>query len=119
MKENSQRGTLAERLKRHIEIDGNGCWMWTGATSGSGYPMISVGGRAGGPKLAHRHSYMEFVGEIPEGHQIDHLCYDENGYSNKLCINPEHLEPVVQGVNMKRGYAKRRAAGWKHYMEKR
>lgn len=110
---------MAERLMRHIEVNENDCWMWQGAKSGSGYGIISVGGRAGGPKLAHRHAYMEFVGPIPKNHQIDHLCYDSEGYSNKLCINPEHLEPVLQGENMLRGYAKRKAAGWKHYTQKR
>lgn len=65
-----------------------GCWEWTGHLI-NGYG--SIGGR-----LAHRVSYMEIVGQIPDGLELDHLC------RNTLCLNPEHLEPVTKRENLRR-----------------
>lgn len=36
------------------------------------------------------------VGPIPVGMTIDHLC------KNTLCVNPEHLEVVTMGENIRR-----------------
>lgn len=72
-----------------------GCWEWQGAINVSGgYAMVHVGGRL---LRAHRYSYERFVGPIPDGLTIDHLC------RNPPCINPAHLEPVTQQVNNLRG----------------
>ena len=38
-----------------------------------------------------------FVGPLPDGLVLDHLC------RNRACVNPEHLEPVTQSVNLLRG----------------
>jgi len=46
---------------------------------------------------AHRYSYEAFVGPIPEGLTLDHLCRVRN------CVNPEHLEPVSLKENLLRG----------------
>lgn len=50
-----------------------------------------------GSKRAHRVSYETFVGPIPAGLTLDHLC------RNTLCINPAHLEPVTIKENVLRG----------------
>lgn len=69
------------------------CWHWNGALN-KGYGKISVNNKA---KEAHRIAYELFVGQIPEGMVIDHLC------RNTRCVNPEHLEPVSHSENVRRG----------------
>ena len=72
---------------------GPSCWLWTASTC-SGYGNFWDGER----KIsAHRWSYEHYVGPIPEGLQIDHLC------GTPLCVNPGHLEPVTHRVNNLRG----------------
>ena len=110
---------VMERLMAKIEIDENGCWMWTGSTSGSkpGYGQIYVHGQPR-PIATHRVAYEELVGPIPEGLELDHLCYLPSGYSNRLCCNPEHLELVTRSRNAFRGFEKLKAAGWVHYKQR-
>lgn len=73
------------------------CWEWVGARLDRGYGVMGRPG--GGSRLAHRISYEVFVGPIPDGLTIDHLC------RNTWCVNPAHLEPVSQGENVRRGDA--------------
>jgi hypothetical protein len=46
---------------------------------------------------AHRWSYENAYGKIPDGKVIDHLC------RNKACVNPSHMEVVTVRVNTMRG----------------
>lgn len=73
------------------------CWLWTGALV-TGYG--SFGGRSK-PGPAHRWSYEHFVGPIPEGLWVDHLCRVRN------CVRPDHLEPVTPSENQRRRHAAR------------
>lgn len=75
------------------------CWEWTAATDGGGYGAYFVRKVDGRTVLAraHRWAYEELVGPIPDGLVLDHLC------RNRRCVNPAHLEPVTQGVNIARG----------------
>lgn len=72
------------------------CWEWTGAKTSGGYGQFYVDRRL---VVSHRYSYERLVGPIPEGLQIDHLC------RNRSCVNPGHLEPVTQQVNIRRGFS--------------
>lgn len=92
-----QRGlTRKERFLQKVRFDETtGCLEWT-ASKVHGYGQMFVA-RGKSPALAHRVAYEEFVGPIPEGLQIDHLC------RNRGCVNPYHLEPVTQRENLLRG----------------
>jgi hypothetical protein len=72
----------------------SGCWEWTGLLSPDGYGDITHAGRRW---RAHRLSYIAFVGPIPEGLVLDHLC------RNKVCVNPAHLDPTTSRINVLRG----------------
>ena len=69
------------------------CWVWKAGMTRDGYGRFSFDGQT---QLAHRVAYELWVGPIPAGLEVDHLC------SNPLCVNPDHLEPVVQRENMRR-----------------
>lgn len=68
------------------------CWEWTGAHNASGYGIACLNGRTW---QAHRLLYMLVVGHLPTM-ALDHLC------RNRLCVNPEHLEPVSNAENTRR-----------------
>lgn len=60
------------------------CWEWK-IPNTRGYGFISVNGRGGGMKAAHRVSYELANGPIPDGHLIRHTC------DNPPCCNPAHM----------------------------
>lgn len=78
----------------------SGCWIWTGALSSSGYGSISKDKRI---RSAHSAAYEFFVGSVPDGLELDHLCH------TKLCCNPQHLEPVTRSENLLRRPKRERA----------
>lgn len=86
-----------DRLMEKVKKSNSGCWIWTGQLS-RGYATMSVRCPDGSwrPKQAYRIAYEEFIGAIPPGLQIDHLC------RNKKCVNPKHLEPVTGEENLRR-----------------
>lgn len=88
---------LTSRLRAQFEeqykVQADGCWLWTGKINNADYGTMQV---FGGYALAHRLSYELFVGPIPEGLVIDHLC------RNRTCVNYEHLEPVTNQENLLR-----------------
>ena len=88
----SEKELFDERTLRSI-----GCWVWNGTINRGGYGVLTVGGRCGAKKYAHRVAYELFVGPIPKGKELDHLC------RNRWCVNPSHLEPVTRRVNIIRG----------------
>jgi len=82
---------LRQGLIDKIDFNGpGGCWLWTGWCNPRGY------GYSDWMTLAHREVYQALVGPIPEGMDLDHLCFVKN------CCNPVHLEPVPHRVNIKR-----------------
>ena len=93
---------LTERFWSKVQKsdDPNGCWLWTGAVSTSGYGRISRGGRNGGGDYAHRISYEIHYGSVPPGYYACHKC---PGGETKLCVRPTHLYaglPVANSADM-------------------
>lgn len=89
---------IAERFWAKVQ-KGDGCWEWLGPRRRS-YGFMWVEGKN---LPAHRLAYEFMVGAIPDGLMLDHLC------RNKGCVRPDHLEPVTNAENVRRGNAARRA----------
>jgi hypothetical protein len=77
------------RLERYFERT-DGCWEWTGYKNSVGYGMIGSGGNKSRPLMAHRVAYEIYVGPVPAGMELHHVC------QNKGCVNPEHLTPITR-----------------------
>lgn len=93
-----RRQAVLDRIHSNCRIDPDkGCWIWQGATSGDGrgggYGRIKIDGRT---CAVHRVVASHFWGFLHPGRQVDHTC------TNRLCCNPEHLEPVTHLENQRR-----------------
>lgn len=85
------------------------CLVWTGRTN-RGYGRFRVSTNVQG--MAHRWAYERWVGPIPEGLTIDHLCHNADAdcvageaCPHRACVNPSHLELTTQRENTLRGKA--------------
>lgn len=106
-------GTPLERFSEKVDRNGpNGCWIWTGGRKKAGYGQFGVDGKK---VIAHRWSYQQFVGPIPDGYEVDHRECD-----NPPCVNPEHLEAITLRENRDRRNARKthcRNAGHRYTAE--
>lgn len=90
--------TLRERFEKRVAFPAAGvqaCWNWVGYVRPDGYGTFQPSQKK--TVLAHRFAYELFRFVIPEGLALDHLC------RNRRCVNPDHLEPVTVGENVRRG----------------
>jgi hypothetical protein len=69
------------------------CWIWQKNLDKDGYGGASVNRKQ---VRAHRAYYEKYNGPIPEGYDVDHLCFVTS------CVNPKHLEAVPPIVNQRR-----------------
>ncbi len=85
---------IEERFLSKVE-EADGHWIWTGGVSEAGYPRFWAEGR---DVRAHRWAYERWVGPIPEGHDVDHVC------RIRVCVRPHshHLEAVTPLENRRR-----------------
>lgn len=87
-------------IMARVAVVESGCWEWLQYINpATGYGSTS---RVGGKETVGSHvlSYEIFVGEIPEGISIDHLC------RNTKCCNPRHLEAVSPSENARRSVSR-------------
>lgn len=88
---------LIERVEERI-IRSDGCWEWTGPRNRDGYGHFSYqvdpGNRRRRTSMAHRLIYEHYVGPIPPGLTLDHMC------RNRGCVNPLHLRPMTLRANV-------------------
>jgi hypothetical protein len=84
-------------LLARIDIGGpNDCWPLRNPGP-NGYGFFSYR-EAGVVKSisAQRFAHLAFIGPIPAGLEVDHLC------RNRSCCNPAHLEAVTREENIRR-----------------
>lgn len=85
------RESMQDRFEAKVSpVPHAGCWLWTGAETGTGYGAFW----AHGERRAHRVSYRLYKGPIPNGMVVCHRC------DTPLCVNPEHLFLGTQRDNM-------------------
>lgn len=79
------------RFWGYVDVQGtDDCWPWLRSKDGKGYGVFCA---RDSRKKAHRISYIQRVGVIPDGLVIDHLC------RNRECVNPKHLRVVTSRTN--------------------
>jgi hypothetical protein len=75
---------MRKELLKFVAINpANDCWEWTGTKNRpGGYGAVYIDGKQ---VAAHRASYADAFGPIPDGMWVLHKC------DNPPCVNPEHL----------------------------
>lgn len=98
---------IIDRFMSHVCADPfSGCWLWGSQLNHNGYGVFRLNSRQSlehRSTSAHRIAYELFVGAIPSGMQLDHLC------RVRCCVNPAHMEIVSLQENLRRGDGNRAA----------
>lgn len=103
--------TIDQRFWEKVCISEN-CWEWKG-TKSRGYGKFRITSTR--KMSAHRWAYLRYVGPIPAGLELDHLC------RNPPCIRFDHLEPVTSRQNSHRSplhQANQEVCKWGHPFER-
>jgi hypothetical protein len=83
---------MINETQYNVEGEKN-CWVWQRSKDRDGYGRITHERRR---RQAHVVYYEHFVGPLEKGKVLDHLC------RRRDCVNPSHLEPVTNLVNVRR-----------------
>ena len=87
-----RRADPTERFWKKVSKS-DGCWLWTGSVTNSGYGQFFPMERK--MVTAHRWAYMTFVAPIPEKMFVCHRC------DTKRCVRPDHLFLGTHSDNMR------------------
>lgn len=81
--------SVEERFWEKVDKSGD-CWLWTASCFHDVYGQFKLGGKM---RRAHRVAFELDFGPIPEGKELDHLCFNRN------CVRLNHLRPVTRKEN--------------------
>lgn len=89
---------MLDRFWAKIDVRGaDECWPWLASIHGLGYGQFNTSKRI---MNAHIVAFeLSNKKEVPAGLEVDHRC------RNRLCMNPNHLEPVTKKENILRGFS--------------
>lgn len=79
---------------RSMPIPECGCIIWLGPLTPKGYGQTTWNFKH---RPVHRLAYELAKGPVPDGLVLDHKC------RVRSCCNPDHLEPVTNRENIRRG----------------
>lgn len=83
---------LIRRIRNDtIPEPNSGCLFWLGATWASGYPLVTVKGRA---IRLHRWYFAFMRGPLDDSEVVRHKC------DNPFCLNIDHMERGSQADNV-------------------
>ena len=88
---------------------GKSCWLWTGKPNSAWYGRVFIAGRV---EYAHRHAFLELVGDLRPGERLFNTC------QNRLCVNPAHWS-TERPIHNDKSIIKRKIAPKRRYSRKR
>src|SRR5262245_45741054 len=83
--------TIDNIMSNTIRNEESGCLLYTKALDKDGYPKISYQGKM---RIGSDVIYEMTYGAIPEGHEVDHICYVRH------CLEPIHLRALTHRENV-------------------
>jgi hypothetical protein len=83
-------------IRKNIEVDGNGCWIWQKTLNETGYAQVNyrIPGVEQTGFLVHRLALEAKHGKELGSQAAHHKC------AVRSCVNPEHLQPVTHRENI-------------------